>query len=142
MRILNDAVIHDRYDVIVVGAGIGGLTAAALLAKKGLSVLNIEQHYIPGGICSSFRRKGFTFDAGSTMLFGFGEKGFRAHRFVMNELEEEIDIIPQDATYRLHVLGKEITYWRDFERYFAELAAAFPGQKEELRSFYNFINYI
>lgn len=142
MRLLNNAVLRDRYDVIVVGAGIGGITAAALLAKKGLKVLNIEQHYIPGGICTSFRRQGFTFDAGSTMLFGFGERGFRAHRFVMNELEEEIDIIPQEDTYRLHVLGREITFWKDFEKFFKELAVVFPGQEKELRAFYSFLNGI
>ena len=139
MKILNDAVIRDAYDVIVVGAGIGGITAAALLAKKGLKVLNIEQHYVPGGMCSCFRRQGFTFDAGSTLLFGFGEKGFRAHRFVMNELEEEIDMIPQEDTYRLHVLGKEITFWKDFDRFIREFIAIFPHQEKELRSFYSFL---
>lgn len=139
MKILDDAVIRDKYDVIVVGAGIGGITAAALLAKKGLKVLNIEQHYVPGGMCSSFRRQGFTFDAGSTLLFGFGERGFRAHRFVMNELEEEIDMIPQEDTYRLHVLGKEITFWKDFDRFIEEFIAIFPHQEKELRSFYSFL---
>ncbi len=140
MKLLSDAVIHDKYDVVVVGAGIGGLTAAALLSKMGLKVLTIEQHYIPGGICTSLRRQDFTFDAGTTMMFGFGESGFRAHRFVMNELEEEIDIIPQDATYRLHVLDKKITFWKDFERYFKELVNVFPNQEDELRSFYSFQN--
>ena len=39
MKLLNDGVIDDRYDVVVVGSGIGGLTAGALLAKQGLGVL-------------------------------------------------------------------------------------------------------
>ena len=43
------ATLKDRYDVIVIGAGIGGLTCGALLAKNGLSVLVVEQHYNPGG---------------------------------------------------------------------------------------------
>ena len=43
------ATLKDRYDVIVIGAGIGGLTCGALLAKNGLSVLVIEQHSRPGG---------------------------------------------------------------------------------------------
>ena len=64
MQILNEAVIRDRYDVVVVGAGIGGLTAAALLAKRGLKVLLLEQHYIPGGVCTAIRRKDIAMDVG------------------------------------------------------------------------------
>ena len=44
MQILGNAVIRDRYQVVVVCAGIGGLTATALLAKRGIQVLLIEQH--------------------------------------------------------------------------------------------------
>src|SRR5919106_1811741 len=51
------------YDAIVIGAGIGGLTCAALLARTGLRVLLVEQHYMVGGYCSTFRRSGYTFDA-------------------------------------------------------------------------------
>jgi flavin-dependent dehydrogenase len=50
MKILNDALVSDRYDVVVVGAGIGGLTAAALLGKRGLRTLVIENHYPATGV--------------------------------------------------------------------------------------------
>jgi len=55
----------ERYDVVVIGAGIGGLICANLLAREGLAVLLVEQHYMVGGYCSTFRRKGYTFDAAS-----------------------------------------------------------------------------
>ena len=51
------------YDAVVVGAGLGGLVSAALLARGGMRVLVVEQHYMVGGLCSTFRRAGFTFDA-------------------------------------------------------------------------------
>jgi len=54
-------------------------------------------------------------DVGSTVLYGFGEKGYNTHRFVMNELEEEIDMIPREAIYHMHFSGDTITFWRDFE---------------------------
>lgn len=142
MKMLKNAVIKDRYDVVVVGAGIGGLTAAALLAKKGIPVLVIEQHYLPGGACTAFRRQGWSFDAGSGMLFGWGDRGLTPHRFVMNELEEEIDVIPHDNLYRMYVMGKELNFWRDFERFFSELAEIFPGQKNELRALYDYLYVI
>ncbi len=53
----------ERYDVVIIGAGIGGLICSNLLAKAGLSVLLVEQHYMVGGYCSTFRRRGYTFDA-------------------------------------------------------------------------------
>ena len=50
------------YDAVIVGAGIGGLICAAARARAP-EVLLVEQHYMVGGFCSTFRRKGFTFDA-------------------------------------------------------------------------------
>jgi len=81
-----------RSDVIVIGAGISGLTCAALLAKSGLKVRLLEQHYQPGGSCGAFRRNGVTFDQGTAMLYGFGSTGSNPHRYIMSELEEEIEV--------------------------------------------------
>ncbi|OQY03119.1 MAG: hypothetical protein B6I20_05705 [Bacteroidetes bacterium 4572_117] len=57
-----------QYDIIIIGAGLGGLTAGAKLSKEGKKVLLIEQHYVPGGCATTFKRKGFTFEVG---LHGF-----------------------------------------------------------------------
>ncbi len=55
---------EDKYDVVIIGAGIGGLVCGCYLAKAGLKVLIVEQHYKPGGYCTSFERGGYTFDVG------------------------------------------------------------------------------
>lgn len=57
-------VLEAEYDVIIVGAGIGGLTCGAALAKAGKKVLICEQYTQPGGYVTSFHRNGFTFDGG------------------------------------------------------------------------------
>ncbi len=55
--------LKETYDVIIVGAGMGGLTCGGLLARQGNSVLICEQHVRPGGCVCGFQRKDFTFDA-------------------------------------------------------------------------------
>ncbi len=53
-----------RWDTIVIGSGMGGMTAAAMLAKLGKRVLVIEQHYVPGGFTHVFKRGRYEWDVG------------------------------------------------------------------------------
>lgn len=56
--------VPQNLDVIVIGSGIGGLTAGATLAKAGKKVLVLEQHDQAGGCCHTYIEKGFEFDVG------------------------------------------------------------------------------
>ncbi|WP_157859864.1 phytoene desaturase family protein [Prochlorococcus marinus] len=142
---LDRDILLPYYDVLVVGAGIGGLTAAALLAKRGYRVLVVEQHYLPGGCASIFRRQGFTFDVGASLFFGFGEKGYNPHQFVMNELEEDITLVPMDETFTIHLDQQtKVSMYTQRERFWAEMCSCFPHQSEQIKallsefeSFYN-----
>lgn len=62
------------YDAIVIGSGIGGLVAATQLAVKGARVLVLEKYVIPGGSSGFYERDGYTFDVGSSVMFGFSDK--------------------------------------------------------------------
>ena len=124
------------YDVIVIGGGLSGLTAASLLAKRQLKVAVIDKNYNPGGSCGIFKRGSVTFDQGSAMLYGFGESGFNAHRFVFNCLEEPIDIIRHDLLYCVNYKDQRIFFWSDVEKFADELAKVFPSEKENIHRFY------
>lgn len=63
-----------HYDAIVIGSGIGGLVAATQLAVKGARVLALEKYVIPGGSSGYYQRDGYTFDVGSSVMFGFSDK--------------------------------------------------------------------
>lgn len=66
--------MHDTYDVVVIGAGLGGLSAACLLVQQKKKVLLLEAHSSVGGCVSYFARKKFLFDAGATTLSGMGHQ--------------------------------------------------------------------
>jgi phytoene dehydrogenase-like protein len=69
------ALDDDSFDAIVVGAGMGGLTTGALLARAGRKVLALEQHSVAGGNGTVFRRRGYEFDVGLHYLGGCGDDG-------------------------------------------------------------------
>lgn len=125
-----------KYDVLIIGGGLSGLTAGALLAKRGVKVGVIEKNYNPGGACGIFKRGDAIFDQGAAMLYGFGPRGFNAHRFVFNQLEEPIDMIRHELLYRVNYDGKRIDFPRDLNRFIEELGGHFPSEKEGIRRFY------
>ena len=125
------------YDVIVIGAGLSGLTAAALLSKRNLNVCVIEAQYKPGGSCGIFKRGDTVFEQGSAMIYGFNDKGFSPHRFVFNALEESIDIVKHDELYAINFEGHRIIFYEDIDRFIEELVKVFPNERENFKRFYS-----
>lgn len=71
------------------------------------------------------------------MLYGFGENGFNAHRFVFNCLEEPIDMIRHDLLYCVNFKGRRIPFWADIDQFSEELADTFPNEKQNIKRFYS-----
>jgi phytoene dehydrogenase-like protein len=64
---------EETFDVVVIGSGIGGLSAAALLAKYGLEVVVVESHEHAGGAAHEFKRNGYTFESGPSLYTGLSQ---------------------------------------------------------------------
>ena len=62
-------------NIVVIGAGVGGLTTAAVLARHGLNVTVLEAHVYPGGCAGTFYHQKYYFDAGATLAGGFYSGG-------------------------------------------------------------------
>ncbi|RMG05601.1 MAG: C-3',4' desaturase CrtD [Cyanobacteria bacterium J055] len=115
---------------IVIGAGIGGLTTAALLARRGYSVLTLDRAIVPGGCASTFQRRGFTFDVGATQVAGLEAGGI--HHRIFSELEIDLPeatfCVPACAVY-LPGETEPINVWRDPHKWQAERQRQFPGSE-------------
>ncbi len=119
-----------HQSAIVIGAGIGGLTAAALLAHRGYRVKVFEQAQIPGGCASTFKRRGFTFDVGATQVAGLEVGGI--HHRIFTELGVDFPTAsPCDPACAVFLPGEDqpISVWRDPEKWKAEWRRQFPGSE-------------
>ena len=68
--------MNEKFDIIVIGAGLGGLGAAARLSRLGKRVLVLEHHSVPGGYAHEFRRGHFRFDVALHALDGMAPGGW------------------------------------------------------------------
>ncbi|MGA2515806.1 MAG: NAD(P)/FAD-dependent oxidoreductase [Thermodesulfobacteriota bacterium] len=132
----------ERYDAIVIGAGMGGLTAAALLAKKGLKVLLLEKEEQVGGYVVSFKRHGFTFDATGAFVGGCHEGG--EFYQILDEIgaNGKIEFIPIEHVRNIYP-GFEIHLRPGgFRSYTDALFDLFPQEEKGLRTYLSMVKRI
>lgn len=131
--------MEDKYDVVIIGAGIGGLVCGCYLAKAGLKVLIAEQHNKPGGYCTSFERKGYRFDVGVHYIGSLRENGILTKILKELNLNSRIKFIINDPVERIMMPDKTIFINQRHERTKEELIAHFPQEKQNINNFFNFV---
>jgi C-3',4' desaturase CrtD len=116
--------------VVVVGAGIAGLTAAALLADAGVPVVLLEAHHQSGGCAGTFRRGPYTFDVGATQVAGFEPGGSHARLFqhLGIPLPAATPLDP-GCVVDLGDGSPPVRLWRDPARWRQERQRQFPGSE-------------
>jgi phytoene dehydrogenase-like protein len=125
-----------HYDAVVIGSGIGGLITANLLARDGARVLLVEQHYMAGGYCSTFRRGGFTFDAATHFYPLLGNPETLTGR-LLAELGVETGWVKMDPVDTFHLPdGSRFEVPADFAAYLAKLHADFPHESAAIDAFF------
>ncbi|KAK9289385.1 hypothetical protein L1049_007540 [Liquidambar formosana] len=127
-----------NYDAIVIGSGIGGLVAATQLAAKGARVLALEKYVIPGGSSGYYQRDGYTFDVGSSVMFGFSDKGnLNLITQALAAVGCEMQVIPDPTTVHFHLPNNlSVRVHREYSEFITELTSKFPHEKEGILKFY------
>src|SRR6266508_4248411 len=129
----------DAYDVIIIGAGIGGLVCGCYLAKAGMKVLIAEQHLKPGGYCTSFKRKAFTFDAAAHSFGGYREGGIMNKVIKELNIDRQLNVTRYDPSDIIISPGYKISFWSDTNKTILELQKAFPLEANSLNIFFQFL---
>ncbi len=125
-----------RYDAVIIGAGIGGLVCGNLLAKAGLDVLLVEQHYMAGGYCSTFRRRGYIFDAATHFYPLLGNPDTITGR-LLKDLGVATEWVKMDPVDQFHFPdGSFFAVSADYDTYMADLKQRFPAEADALDSFF------
>lgn len=124
------------WDAIVVGSGIGGLGAAALLAQAGRRVLVLERHYVAGGFTHVFRRPGYEWDVGVHYV---GE--VHRPRSILRRLFDDVSegrlrwARMEDVYDRVRIAGRSFDLVAGRERFLDELGTHFPSERRTLERY-------
>ena len=121
-------------NVIVIGAGIAGLSAGVYAAKAGFKTTILESHIIPGGLSTSWKRKGYLFEGGMHWLTGSSEK------LTLNQiwketgaLQENNPIFNKDPFYTLIVGNKRLHLYKNIDKLANHLLEYAPEDKKAIK---------
>lgn len=121
--------------IIIVGSGLGSLSAACLLTQDGHQVHILEQNYLPGGCSSSYFRQGFIFESGATTLVGL-DKGMPL-AYLFDKIGLKIDSCLLETPMQVHLKSGEIlTRHHQLEDWIAEAERVFGTEGQ--RAFWEF----
>lgn len=128
-----------RCDVLVIGAGIGGLSCANYLAKAGAHVVLVEKHYVPGGYCSSFKRGPYYFDAAAHSLGSCRPQGQVGRLLTDHRLEKRLTLLRYSPTDVVVTRNRDVFFFSGPEETVRELQREFPHEAAAVRKFIDYV---
>ncbi|NTU93423.1 MAG: NAD(P)/FAD-dependent oxidoreductase [Chlorobiaceae bacterium] len=127
-------------DIIIIGGGLGGLTAGARLAKAGRKVLLFEQHSVPGGCATTFRRQGFLVEAGLHELDGLDATDLKTTIFRELDVFDKIQFVRLPEFYRVVTSTTDLVVPDDSAAAIEVFVKAFPAEEKGIRTFFKTIH--
>lgn len=133
-----------KYDVIIIGSGLGGLQCGYVLSKHGYKVAIFEKQHQFGGCLQVFRREGYTFDTGMHYIGGLGEGEILNKLFNYYGLFDDIQLtrLDENCFDRITFDSGEFPYAMGYENYVETLSRLFPNEKEGIKNYIDDIQRI
>lgn len=125
----------NTFDTIIIGGGLGGLTAGATLSKLGKKVLLLEQHYVVGGCATAFKRKDFVMEVGLHEMDGLFEKDLKLDIFKFLEVEKNIELIQVPELYKVKGKNLDFVLPHGEKESIDALIQKFPKEEKGVRAF-------
>ena len=135
--------LEGPYDAIVIGSGIGGLTAAACLSKLGKKVVVLEQHYTAGGFTHSYDRNGYEWDVGVHYIGDMGAKHTMARRLFDYVTDDQLEWAAMDPVYdRLFIGDRQIDLVAGPKAFADNLKQQFPGEEQAIDTYLDYLGQV
>ena len=129
--------MQTKYDIIIIGSGLGGLTCGYMLSKNGYKVAIFEQGAQLGGCLQTFQRRGVKFETGVHYIGSMGEGQTLDRFFHYLSLFPDIKVAPLDPTGFdvISFRGEHYQYATGYENFVETLAQKFPAERENLKRY-------
>jgi len=124
----------DEYDVIIIGAGLAGLTCGARLSKRGFKILLVEQHHQVGGVYTSFKRKEFLFNSGAFVITGLWDNG--PIDFFLRDLGVDKEDYFVKSSFKYNFGAMEIDFSSGVQDLIEQIAEKFPYERANINAFF------
>ena len=134
---------NKSWDAIIIGSGMGGLTTAAALSRRGHRCLVLEQHYVPGGFTHTFQRKGFEWDVGVHVI-GDSGVGMKTRKMFDYISEGGLQWEPFGGVYETFRFptGEKYEFSDDKKKFRQDMENYFPDEKEGIRAYFKCVDSV
>ena len=128
---------NNKYDIVIIGSGLGGLTSGAYLAKQGKKVLVLESHNIVGGCATVYKRKNVKFEVGlHEMDMAKKNRDMKHVIFKKLGLYDRINLVKLPQTWRIKTEDTDLVIPEGYENVIDTLEKEFPEEKQGIRKYF------
>ncbi|MEI0607672.1 NAD(P)/FAD-dependent oxidoreductase [Brachyspira pulli] len=134
---------NNKYDIVIIGSGLGGLTSGAYLAKKGKKVLVLESHNIVGGCATVYKRKNVKFEVGLHEM-DMAKKSRDGKHAIFKQLGiyDRVDFVKLPQTWRIKTESTDLVIPEGYENVMNTLEKEFPEEKGGIKKYFGGLSRI